>query len=101
MTKVFYSKEPIDVGKCLNDEPINQYKEQFTNPFIDNSFVNKIVDNFQKEQMKQSMRKQIERFGVSPQNVFLRFVRNVDGRTIELAEKAIKELVSEYELKIV
>ena len=45
--------------------------------------------------MKQAMRKQIERFGVTPQNVMLHFANSVDENTRKLALQAYNELLKE------
>lgn len=99
MTKVFYSKEPIKIGKCLNDEPLKPIKPKrkpFKNPFINTSYVDRIVDNFFKEQMKDAMRNQIERFGFTLHNVHLHFANGVDRHTMELADEAYNEVLNEF-----
>lgn len=103
MTKVFYSKEPIKIGKCLNDEPlkpIKPHKKTFVNPFINTPYVDRIVDNFFKEQMKDAMRNQIERFGFTLHDVHLHFANCVDKHTRKIAEKAYNELLNEFCVKI-
>lgn len=104
MKKVFYSKEPIKIGKCLNDEPLKPIKphpKPFVNPFINTSFVDRIVDDFRKSQIKEALRKQIECFGFNPKSVMLHFANGVDEHTRELADEAYNEVLNEFVIKIV
>lgn len=104
MSKLYYFKGKIDVGKCLNDEPIEPIKpheEPFVNPFINNPSVDEMVDNFMKDKIKDSMMFYITNFGQRPQDIMLRFANCLDEHTRKLAEEAYNELLNEFFIRIV
>lgn len=70
------------------------------NPFINTSYVDRIVDDFRKAQIKDALRKQIESFGFNPKSIMLHFANGVEEHTRKLAEEAYNELLNEFGIKI-
>lgn len=100
MVKVYWSKQHIDIRKCLNDEPIKPYREPFINPFIDNSNISIIADNFQKWQMKEVIMNHCRAFGIHPKFFKWEFGNDVDEHKRKLACEALNEFINEYDNKI-
>lgn len=101
--KIYWCKaEDIKIDKVVNPIPLKPIKKEkkFVYLFKNRPYIEKIVDDFRKSQIKDALRKQIECFGFNPKSIMLHFANGVEEHTKELAEEAYNELLNEFGVKL-